>query len=56
MMIHEILIPECYVWMTAGSSSRVELFKSYVRGYLAKSHAGMELVKIKGMVAVCVKK
>lgn len=56
MMIHEVLIPECYVWMTAGSTNRAALFKRYVTGFLTRNHSGMELVKIKGMTAVCVKK
>lgn len=55
-MIHEVIIPSCYVWMTKGSARRADLFKQYVIGYLAKVYPDMELVRISGMIALCVKK
>ncbi len=55
-MIYKISIPSCYVWMTKGSSMRADLFKRYVIGYLAKAYPEMDLVRISGMTALCIKK
>ncbi len=52
-MIYKIPIPQFYIWLTQGYSKRGQMFRSYVKGYLAKSYPDLKLVKIKGMIAIC---
>lgn len=52
----KVLIPDCYLWLTAGEENRnerKELFQRYVECYLAKSYPEYELKDIKGMTAIC---
>ena len=56
---YEIHIPHCYVWMTKDIPNRVDRvaqFNRYVKGYLAKVHPDMQLVKISKMIAICEKR
>ena len=52
-LLHEISIPECYLWMTEGADNRKQLFTRYVGGYIEKNYPDLKLISIKGMTAIC---
>ncbi|MDL4842808.1 hypothetical protein [Aquibacillus rhizosphaerae] len=49
----KVPIPYCYVWMSATSVKRGQVFRKYVAGYVRNNYPGCELVKIEGMTAIC---
>ncbi|TES56165.1 hypothetical protein E2L07_05620 [Halalkalibacterium halodurans] len=56
---YHVEIPKLYLWMVDEVEDRSKkelLFKRYVKGYLAKSHPEMQLVRISQMTAVCTKR
>ncbi|XQY90673.1 hypothetical protein ACNRWW_14195 [Metabacillus sp. HB246100] len=53
---YEVVIPDCYLWMTEGYPDREKLFKQYVEGYIKNNFSHLEFKKIVGMKAICKKK
>jgi len=51
-MQYEVTIPHFYVWMTEGYQNRGDMFKGYVKGYIAKTYPGYDLIKIQEMTAI----
>jgi hypothetical protein len=49
-------IPHIYLDLSKANKDREELFKAYVKGYVARSHPDWEVVRIEGMAAILERK